>query len=53
MLNRRGVHPGLPAGGPQKQEKDGRASAGIFRLGQAFGYTPRRDAPVRHGARLL
>jgi L,D-peptidoglycan transpeptidase YkuD (ErfK/YbiS/YcfS/YnhG family) len=36
----RGIHPDLPAGGPQKREGDGRAPAGIFRLGTAFGYAP-------------
>ena len=32
-----GLHPAQP-GGPQKQEGDGRAPAGIFTLGEAFGY---------------
>ena len=36
----RGVHPDPPAGGTQKREGDGRAPAGIFKLGLAFGYAP-------------
>ncbi|WBX94711.1 L,D-transpeptidase family protein [Pseudoxanthomonas mexicana] len=32
-----GLHP-APSGGPQKQEGDGRAPAGVFTLGEAFGY---------------
>jgi L,D-peptidoglycan transpeptidase YkuD (ErfK/YbiS/YcfS/YnhG family) len=27
-------------GGPQKQEGDGRSPAGVFRIGEAFGYAP-------------
>lgn len=34
-----GLHPQV-AEGPQKREGDGRAPAGIFRLGTAFGYAP-------------
>lgn len=34
-----GIHPGS-ALGPQKKEGDGRAPAGVFRLGNAYGYAP-------------
>ncbi|MBD9480464.1 hypothetical protein [Pseudoxanthomonas sp. PXM02] len=36
----RGLHPAQPQG-PQKQEGDGRAPAGVFTLGEAFGYAAR------------
>ena len=41
----RGIHLEPPAGGPQKREGDGKAPAGIFRLGIAFGYGPGDSAP--------
>jgi L,D-peptidoglycan transpeptidase YkuD (ErfK/YbiS/YcfS/YnhG family) len=34
----RGLHPPQP--GPAKREGDGRAPAGVFRIGHAFGYAP-------------
>jgi len=34
-----GLHPGIPFG-PVKQEGDGRAPAGVFRVGNAYGYAP-------------
>lgn len=47
----RGLHP-AQANGPQKREGDGKAPAGVFTLGEAFGYATRRDtglayAPMR------
>ena len=42
-----GVHEGLGAG-PVKQEGDGKAPAGIFRLGNAFGYDP----PKKHKLKI-
>lgn len=32
------------AAGPQKKEGDGKAPAGVFALGQAFGFAPRAEA---------
>lgn len=45
MVGRTGSAWGLglhasPASGPQKREGDGRAPAGVFSLGMAFGYAP-------------
>lgn len=40
----RGVHGAPPAPGPVKREGDGKAPAGIFRLGTAFGYAPADEA---------
>jgi L,D-peptidoglycan transpeptidase YkuD (ErfK/YbiS/YcfS/YnhG family) len=36
----RGLHPPQPSG-PQKKEGDGRAPAGVFAIGEAFGYGER------------
>ena len=41
----RGIHPDPPAGGPQKREGDGKAPAGIFKLGLSFGYAPAEEVP--------
>lgn len=41
----RGLHPEPPAGGPQKKEGDGRAPAGTFRLGPAFGHASGGSLP--------
>lgn len=43
-----GLHPTQPAG-PQKREGDGRAPAGVFRIGTAFGYsdTPQTALPYQ------
>ena len=47
----RGLHP-AQAVGPQKREGDGKAPAGVFTLGEAFGYAAQHDtglvyAPMR------
>lgn len=34
-----GIHPDVPFG-PTKKEGDGRAPAGVFRIGHAYGYAP-------------
>ncbi|HEX8557816.1 MAG TPA: L,D-transpeptidase family protein [Pyrinomonadaceae bacterium] len=39
-----GVAGAGPAGGPRKREGDGKAPAGVFRLGRAFGFAPRAQA---------
>ena len=39
-----GVHGAAPLDGPAKREGDGRAPAGVFRLGSAFGYAPASEA---------
>ena len=41
----RGVFAGTPDEGPQKREGDGKAPAGIFKLGFAFGYPPGESVP--------
>ncbi|MGB3873535.1 MAG: L,D-transpeptidase family protein [Stenotrophomonas sp.] len=38
-----GLHP-AQTDGPQKQEGDGRSPAGVFTIGEAFGYAPRIDS---------
>lgn len=43
-----GIHP-LPPGGKVKQEGDGRAPAGVFHIGGAWGY----DASIRKHPRLF
>lgn len=40
-----GLHP-AQARGPQKQEGDGRAPAGVFTLGEAFGYADKADTAM-------
>lgn len=44
-----GLHP-AQAQGPQKQEGDGRAPAGIFTLGDAFGYADKVDTAMPYRA---
>ncbi len=42
--NRQGAFPPQASGaGTEKKEGDGRAPAGVFRLGSAFGYAPRQE----------
>lgn len=40
----RGLH-AVPPGVPLKREGDGRSPAGVFELGEAFGYSPQADLP--------
>jgi len=40
-----GLHP-AQAAGPTKREGDGRAPAGVFAIGQAFGYATRADTAL-------
>lgn len=40
-----GLHP-AQSEGPQKQEGDGRAPAGVFTLGEAFGYAAKADTAM-------
>ncbi|HBN53158.1 MAG TPA: hypothetical protein DD456_03690 [Stenotrophomonas sp.] len=40
-----GVHP-AQQDGPQKREGDGRSPAGVFGIGEAFGYAPRIDSAM-------
>lgn len=41
-----GLHGGAPSlPGPVKHEGDGKAPAGVFRLGSAFGYAPAAEVP--------
>jgi L,D-peptidoglycan transpeptidase YkuD (ErfK/YbiS/YcfS/YnhG family) len=44
-----GLHPAQPQG-PQKQEGDGRAPAGVFTLGEAFGYAAKADTAMPYRA---
>lgn len=39
-----------PAGGPEKREGDGRSPAGVFTLGDAFGYAPTATTGLRYDA---
>jgi D-alanyl-D-alanine dipeptidase len=39
-----GVVADVAAAGPRKREGDGKAPAGVFRLGPAFGFAPAREA---------
>ncbi|WP_119718876.1 L,D-transpeptidase family protein [Cognatilysobacter tabacisoli] len=44
-----GLHP-TQATGPQKREGDGRAPAGVFAIGPAFGYAPSADTALPYQA---
>ncbi len=44
-----GLHP-AQSQGPQKQEGDGRAPAGVFTLGEAFGYAAKVDTAMPYRA---
>ncbi|MBD9470936.1 hypothetical protein [Pseudoxanthomonas sp. PXM01] len=44
-----GLHP-TQLQGPQKQEGDGRAPAGVFTLGEAFGYADKADTTMPYRA---
>lgn len=44
-----GLHP-AQAQGPQKREGDGRAPAGVFTLGEAFGYAAKADTAMPYRA---
>ena len=44
-----GLHP-AQADGPQKKEGDGRAPAGMFAIGTAFGYAPNGDTALPYAA---
>lgn len=44
-----GLHP-AQSQGPQKQEGDGRAPAGVFTLGEAFGYAAKADTAMPYRA---
>ena len=41
----RGLHSSLQMDGPRKSEGDGRSPAGIFKLGDAFGFPPAGELP--------
>ncbi len=43
-----GLHP--EQRGPQKEEGDGRSPAGVFRIGDAFGYAPSARTRLRYDA---
>lgn len=44
----RGLHP--PQAGPQKREGDGRAPAGVFEVGSAFGYVAEQSTAMPYAA---
>ena len=43
-----GLHPTTGDGGPVKREGDGRAPAGVFAIGTAFGYATSADTRLRY-----
>jgi L,D-peptidoglycan transpeptidase YkuD (ErfK/YbiS/YcfS/YnhG family) len=44
-----GLH-AVPANGPRKREGDNRSPAGVFRIGEAFGYAARADTALPYRA---
>ncbi|MGH8079078.1 MAG: L,D-transpeptidase family protein [Lysobacter sp.] len=44
----RGLRPAPDDGGPRKREGDGRAPAGMFRIGTAFGYAERASTALAY-----
>ena len=55
VIGRKGAAWGIglhdpPADGPVKREGDGRSPAGVFAIGEAFGYTPQANTALPYAA---